>query len=160
MNYCELFSTSDQTLGQTTEIYFAFTKIINQTEALDYSGLTNYSGIWIPTTTYGLLNDYFAYVQGGAFLRYLSTQHTIIITFSETEFYVNNKQEPIVRMGEVLYHNILFTTTVISIFALAFLLFKLMFMPIVKWIIRRELCFTLLEIKKRIIHFKRYFEIK
>lgn len=138
MKYCEVFSTSDQTIGQTTEIAFTLTKTINRTESLDYSGLTNYSGIWIPTSTNGSLNDYLVYSQSGAFLRYLSTQHTVIITFSETSFYVNNQQQPIVRMGEILYHNILFTTTVIGIFALAFLLFKLMFMPIAKWIIKRK----------------------
>ncbi|CAF3589638.1 unnamed protein product [Rotaria sp. Silwood1] len=138
MDYCQLFFTSDQTLSQTTEINFALTKVINRTESLDYSGSTNYSGIWIPTSTHGSLNDRLVYSQQGAFLRYLSTQHTLIITFSETEFYVINRQEPISRMGEILFHNILFTTTIIGIFALAFLVFKLTFMPIVEWIIRHE----------------------
>ncbi|CAF4736103.1 unnamed protein product [Rotaria sp. Silwood1] len=111
---------------------------INLTESLHYSDSTNYSGIWIPTSTHGSLNDHVAYLQRGQFLRYLSTQHTLTITFSETEFYVINKQQPIARSGEVIFHNILFTTTVIGIFALAFLLFKLTFIPIVKWIIRHE----------------------
>ncbi len=139
LDYCQLFSTSDQTLGQSTEIYFALTKVINQTESLDYSGSSNYSGIWIPTSTHGSLNDRLAYVQRGAFFRYLFTQHILIISFSETEFYVINKQEPIARMAEVLFHIILFTTTVVSIFALAFLVFKLTFMPIMIWIIEREI---------------------
>lgn len=138
-NYCELFYTSDQTLGQTTEINFSLTKVINQTESLDYSGSTNYSGIWIPTSSHGILNDRLAYLQQGAFLRYLSTQHTITITLSETEFYVINQQEPIARMSEVLFHDVVFTTTIIGIFALVFLLFKLTFMPIVLWIIKREI---------------------
>ncbi|CAF1105134.1 unnamed protein product [Rotaria sordida] len=138
LDYCQLFNTSDQTLGHTTEINFALTKMINRTESLDYSGSTNYSGIWIPTSTHGSLNDRLVYLQQGAFLRYLSTQHTLIISFSETEFYVINKQEPIARMGEVLFHDILFVTTIIGIFALAFLIFKLMFMPILKWIINHK----------------------
>ncbi|CAF2751609.1 unnamed protein product [Rotaria sp. Silwood2] len=138
LDYCQLFFTSDQTLSQTTEINFALTKVINRTESLDYSDSTNYSGIWIPTSTHGSLSDRVVYLQQGAYLRYLSTQHTLIISFSETEFYVINKQEPIARMGEVLFHNILFTTTIIGIFALAFLLFKLTFMPIMKWIIKHE----------------------
>jgi hypothetical protein len=142
-NYCELFYTSDQTLGQATEINFALTKVINETESLDYSGSTNYSGIWIPTSSHGSLNDRLAYLQQGAFLRYLSTQHTITITLSETQFYVINQQQPIARLGEVLFHNVIFTTTVIGIFALAFLLFKLTFMPIVLWIIKHEISFLL-----------------
>lgn len=139
MDYCDFFYTSDQTLGQTTEFYFALTKIINATDALDYSGSINYSGIWIPTTTHGSLNDHLAYDQRGVHIRYLSTQHTIIISFSETQFYVINQQQPIARMGEVIFHSIIFTTTIIGIFAFGFLIFKLTFMPIVLWIIKRRI---------------------
>ncbi|CAF2521224.1 unnamed protein product [Rotaria sp. Silwood2] len=113
LDYCQPFYTFDQTIGQTTEINFALTKVINRTESLDYSDLTNYSGIWIPTSTHGSLNDRLVYLQRGTFLRYLSTQHTLIISFSETQFYVINKQQPIARRGEIIFHNILFTTTVI-----------------------------------------------
>jgi hypothetical protein len=86
------------------------------------------------------------YEQQGDFLRYLSTQNILIITFDETQFYAMNKQEPIVRIGEVFFHDVLFTTTVISIFALAFLIVKLTFMPIVRWIINREV--SLLQFSK------------
>ena len=148
MEYCQLYYTSDQTLSETTEIYFALTKVINRTESLDYSGSTNHSGIWIPTSTHGSLNDRLAYLQRGAYLRYLSTQHILIISFSETQFYVMNTQEPISRMGEVLFHNVLFTTTVIGIFALTFLIFKLTFMPIVEWIINCEVSLLPFQITK------------
>lgn len=139
MNYCESFYTSNDTLGQTTKLYFALTKVINRTDSLDYSGSNNYSGIWIPTSTHGSLDDHVMYQQRGDFLRYLSTQQTVIISFSETQFYVSNTQQPIARTGEVIFHNILFTTTILGIFALAFLLFKLTFMPIVQCLIKHEL---------------------
>ncbi|CAF1234250.1 unnamed protein product [Adineta steineri] len=136
MNYCQFYFTSDQTIGETTEIYFSLTKVINQTDSLEYNGLSNYSGIWIPTSTHGSLNDRVAYLQEGAYHRYLYTQHTVIINFQETPFYVMNEQEPIARTAEILFHNVLFATTVISIFALAFVIFKLIFMPVVKWILK------------------------
>jgi hypothetical protein len=139
MNYCQSFYTPNQTFAQTTEIYFALTKVINQTQALGYSGSTNYSGIWIPTSTHGTLDDHLAYSQRGAFLRYLSTQHIIIISFSETQFDVINIQQPIARTGEVVFHSILFTTTILGIFALGFLLFKLTFIPLLQWIITRKI---------------------
>jgi hypothetical protein len=147
LDYCQLFSTSNQTLGETSEIDFILTKVINRTESLDYSGSMNYSGIWIPTSTHGSLDDHLVYDQQGAFLRYLSTQQTLIVSFSETLFYVINRQEPTSRMGEIVFHNVLFTTTIIGIFALAFLLFKLTFMAILQWMIEREIgilqCFKL-----------------
>jgi hypothetical protein len=139
MNYCELFYAPNQTVAQTTEVYFALTKVVNQTQSLDYSNSNNYSGIWIPTATHGSFDDHHIYDQRGAFLRYLSTQQTIIISFSETQFYVINQQQPIARAGEILFHNVLFTTAVIGIFALAFLIFKLTFMPILQWIIIRKI---------------------
>lgn len=137
LNYCGFFYTSNQTIAQTTEFSFDLTKVINQTDALDYSGSTNYSGIWIPTVTYGSLDDHVMYDQRGAYLRYLSTQNIIIISFSETNFYISNEQQPIARMGEIIFHNILFTTTIIGIFALAFLIFKLTLMAILTQILNR-----------------------
>jgi len=50
------------------------------------------------------------YEQRGDFLRYLSTQKILIISFDEIQSYVMNKQEPIARMSEVFFHNVLFTT--------------------------------------------------
>lgn len=139
MNYCESFYTSNDTLGQSTHLYFALTKVINRTDLLDYSGSSNFSGIWVPTSTHGSLNDHVMYEQRGDFLRYLPTQQTITISFSETQFYVSNTQQPISRMGEVIFHNILFTTTILGIFALAFLVFKLIFVPIGKCLAKQEL---------------------
>ncbi len=138
MNYCEFFYSPGQTLAQTTNFNFGLTKVINQTDALDYSGSTNYSGIWIPTSTSGSLDDHIMYDQRGSYLRYLSTQNTIIITLGETNFYINNEQQPIARTGEVIFHNILFTTTIIGMFALAFLLFKLTFMAILTRILEHH----------------------
>ncbi|CAF1657505.1 unnamed protein product [Rotaria magnacalcarata] len=138
LDYCHLYSTSNQTLDQTTAINFDLTKVINQTELLYYSGSTNYSGIWILTSIHESLNDYLVYLQRGAFLRYLYTKHAIMITFSETKFDVINKQEPTARRDDIIFHNILFTTTVIGIFALAFLVVKLRLVSTVKWMIKHE----------------------
>ena len=140
MNHCEYYYSSNETIGQTTEIAYVMTKVINQTESLDYNNVLNFSGIWIPTSIAGSLNDHLDYQQRGEFHRYLSTEHVLIVSFSETQFYVINKQEPIARRGEILFHNVLFTTTIIGIFALAFLLFRLTFLPLIRWFVRRQLC--------------------
>jgi hypothetical protein len=121
MNYCEFFSSPSQTLAQTTTLSFGMTKVINQTDALDYSGSSKYTGIWIPTSTHGSLDDHIMYDQRGSYLRYLSRQSTIIITLSETLFYINNEQQPIARTGEVI-----------------FLLFKLTFMPILTVLVKHQ----------------------
>ncbi|UJR07360.1 hypothetical protein I4U23_011646 [Adineta vaga] len=138
LKFCQLFSTSEQTLGQTTKISFILTKVINRTDVLDYSGSGYYSGRWIPTTTYELLNDALAYKQQGNYLRYLATQQILKISFSETQFYVINEQQPIVRTNEMLFHGILFTTTIIGLFALAFVIIRLSLLPLMKWMMERK----------------------
>lgn len=139
LNYCQSFYSLDQTISQTFDVQLALTRVINRTEYLDYSSTNNFSGIWIPTSSHGSLNDRLAYEQHGSYLRYLSTRNLLTIKLIETDFYILNQQKPIARYGEIIFHNILFTTTIIGIFALAFVLFKLTLMPLVQWSINREL---------------------
>jgi hypothetical protein len=119
-------------MPQTTYINLDFTKSINRTEALVRSDPVTYSGIWIPTFTIKSLNDQFAYDQQGTYIRYLSFQHILFIDFSETQFYIKNAQEPISRSGEIIFHNILFSTVCIELFGLAFLIFKLALLPLLQ----------------------------
>ncbi|CAF3698824.1 unnamed protein product [Adineta steineri] len=137
LKFCQLFSTDNQTISQDTEIYFILTKTINITDPLDYNSASVYSGIWIPTSTYALLSDFLAYNQQGDYIRYLGTQHTLTIIFSETQFYVVNEQQPIVRRNEMIFHGVLFTTTILGLFALGFLVLKLTLITALKWIINR-----------------------
>ncbi|CAF4348789.1 unnamed protein product, partial [Adineta steineri] len=118
-------------------ISFILTKTINITDPLDYNSASVYSGIWIPTSTYALLSDFLAYNQQGDYIRYLGTQHTLTIIFSETQFYVVNEQQPIVRRNEMIFHGVLFTTTILGLFALGFLVLKLTLITALKWIINR-----------------------
>ncbi|CAF0751779.1 unnamed protein product [Adineta steineri] len=137
LKFCQLFSTDNQTISQNTEISFILTKTINITDPLDYNSASVYSGIWIPTSTYALLSDFLAYNQQGDYIRYLGTQHTLTIIFSETQFYVVNEQQPIVRRNEMIFHGVLFTTTILGLFALGFLVLKLTLITALKWIINR-----------------------
>ncbi|UJR10746.1 hypothetical protein I4U23_014934 [Adineta vaga] len=137
LSFCHLISNTDQTISQQTIVKLDFTKVINRTEGLDINDPVTYSGIWIPTVTIRSLNDRIAYEQQGTYLRYLSSQQTISIALSETQFFIKNTQEPIARSGEVIFHNILFSTVCIELFGLAFLLFKLALLPLLKFLIKK-----------------------
>ncbi len=134
---CQLLSNSDQTMPQTAYFNVDFTKSINRTEGLELNDPITYSGIWIPTLTIKSLNDEFAYEQQGTFLRYLSSQQILFMDFSETQFYIKNVQEPIARSGEIIFHNILFSTVCIELFGLAFLIFKLALLPLIQWAVHK-----------------------
>ena len=130
--YCHLLYSNDQTMSQTTNVHLELTKMINRTEGLASNDPVVYSGIWIPTLTVKSFNDHVIYSQLGTYLRYLSPRQIISIDFSETQFFIKNTQEPIARASEILFHNILFSTVCIELFALAFLLFKLVLLPLLR----------------------------
>ncbi len=135
---CQLASSPDQTLDQTTRISVELTKVVNMTQSFDNNDRPLYSGIWIPKFTVQSRRDHFAYEQYGPYIRYLATSQVVVVSLIETQFYIQNIEEPIARKGEILFQNILFTTTVIGLFALAFAILKLTILPVyervLKWI--------------------------
>ncbi|CAF1184311.1 unnamed protein product [Adineta ricciae] len=134
LSFCEMISNDDQTISQHTSVQLDFTKVINRTESLYDNDPVVFSGIWIPTVTIKSFNDRIAYEQQGDYIRYLSSRQILSIDFSETQFYIRNIQEPIAKSGEIIFHNILFSTVCIELFGLAYLLFKLVLFPAVHWI--------------------------
>ncbi|CAF1142632.1 unnamed protein product [Didymodactylos carnosus] len=131
LNFCKFFYTPNQTLAYSSSIDLQLTKVINETEGLSDSDKTLYSGLWVPTFIINTLSDQLLYSQHGEYLRYFSTQTTLLVTVSETQFYIQNTQSPIARLSEVIFHNLLFTIVCLEIFGLIFLIIKLLFVPIV-----------------------------
>jgi hypothetical protein len=62
------------------------------------------------------------------------TSTTLTIVISETSYYIKNRQLPIAKVREIIFHNLLFTVVCIEIFRLIFLLCKLTTLPIVNFI--------------------------
>lgn len=56
-----------------------------------------------------------------------STKLTMII--SESSYYIKNRQLPIAKLGEIIFHNLLFTLVCVEIFRLLVLLVKLIIVP-------------------------------
>ncbi|UJR13173.1 hypothetical protein I4U23_000196 [Adineta vaga] len=134
LSFCQMISNDDETISQRTNVKLDFTKVINRTESLYDNDPIIFSGIWIPTITIKSLNDRIAYEQQGNYIRYLSSQQILSIEFSETQFFIKNIQEPIAKSREIIFHNILFSTVCIELFGLAYLLFKLVVLPMAQWI--------------------------
>jgi len=64
-----------------------------------------------------------------------STTLTIII--SETSYYIKNRQLPIAKIREIIFHNLLFTIVCLELFRLIILLCKLTIIPPLNLIMRR-----------------------
>jgi hypothetical protein len=65
------------------------------------------------------------------------TSITLTIDISETPYYIKNVQSPIARQAEVIFHTLLFTILCLEISGLAFLIVKLLLIPLYEKISRK-----------------------
>jgi hypothetical protein len=127
----------NETLGRKPHINLVLTKMINTTEPLVIGDPILYSGLFVSSIAAEGISDEFLYELQGEYKRYLFTYIFLTIDLSETQFYILNRQDPIVRQGEMIFHNILFTIAVIELFGFTFLIFKMVLIPVVSWLIGR-----------------------
>lgn len=66
----------------------------------------------------------------------LKQRQTLIISLSETQFYIQNIQEPIAPQAKIVFQNIPFVTTAIGIYALAFQIIHLTLVPLYQRILK------------------------
>ncbi len=135
LDVCNFFSTTNETLARITTLSIILTKVVNQTKPLRTGDDTLYSGRWAPTIIGNTLSDKLIYEQNGDYLRYMTQRTIFMITLDEQPFFLQNNQQPIVRVAELAFHTLLFGTLIIELFAIAFLIFKLIFMPLIRLII-------------------------
>ena len=89
---------------------------------------SEFEGIWYPTFQVDE-NQMFSTEE-----KYMTTTDlsatTLTIVISETSFYIQNRQAPIAKRPEIIFHNLLFTIVCLEIFGLVFLIFKLIIIPL------------------------------
>lgn len=149
LQFCQLFFTENETVTTNPMIDMKMTKIINRTLGYSTSEYIAYSGLWAPTLATGTLSDQHLFHESGEHIRYLSDRMTLIITITESEFFVRNTEEPIARNSEIVLHTALLIGKEIGIslmiyfplfilvafmelFAFIFLLIKLITVPLIK----------------------------
>ena len=136
LNFSTVFNYTNRTLTQDPMVTIQLIKLVNETEPLSDSDLTQYSGLWIPTF---IINDDQLFYTESDFELYHVLNNTILtIELTEATYYIYNQQEPITKLTELIFTNILFTTMCIELFALIFLFFKLALLPIFRLL--RGLC--------------------
>ncbi|CAF1661073.1 unnamed protein product, partial [Adineta ricciae] len=131
LDVCTLFYADNQTIGLSTSFIVRLIKVINVTKPLRRDDKTYYDGIWTPFITYAdILSDESYFAEKGEYLRYDSKETTIHIQFTEEIYFVQNNQSPIIRRGALFFRTVLFSFSLIEIFAMTFLLYKLWFHPV------------------------------
>ncbi|CAF1370855.1 unnamed protein product [Rotaria sordida] len=131
LDMCQFFFTPNQTLARAATLSVVFIKVVNQTKPLHVGDLSQYDGRWAATFAENSLSDEMIYEQDGTYIRYMVPRTILTITFSEQSFFLQNNQKPVVRIAELAFHTLLFCTLVIELFALTFLVLKLISKPFI-----------------------------
>jgi len=113
LDICQFFFTENQSLSTTPYVDIQITKTINQTISLYADNLNEYAGRWLPTISVNPLSNSLLYQQKGDFIRYLNYQTIIIVDIHQSDFYVQNIQEPIIEPNALIFQSILFTSMLI-----------------------------------------------
>ncbi|UJR19957.1 hypothetical protein I4U23_023089 [Adineta vaga] len=127
---CNVFSDLNHTISDIPDFDITLTKAINRTEPLDNNQSVKYSGLWIPLITGNDITTKTLLKSTDNYIRYLRFSTTISIRLLESQFFIQNTQQPIARRNEILFRNVLFLGVVIEIFSLTFLISKLLLLPI------------------------------
>jgi hypothetical protein len=133
LTYAQTSFISGRILTQQPSYGLELIKIINHTYPLADGGETQYSGLWLPIFS-GSSDEIF--VNGNEFQYATSSSTTLSIMITETPYYVINTERPITSVDELIFANLIFTIVCLEIFGLGFLIFKLIIIPLIKYIIR------------------------
>ena len=95
---------------------------------------SKFSGIWYPTCVIDEDHMFVSSEEYTLSANLTSTQITMIIT--ESSYYIKNRQLPIAKLREIIFHNLLFTVVCLEIFRLIILLWKLTFLPLFNFLLR------------------------
>ncbi|CAF1432242.1 unnamed protein product [Adineta ricciae] len=140
LDFCQFLYPSDQVLTVEPTISIEMTRIINRTDSVIDKDNT-FSAIWLPTLTMksALWDSHIYKNDQDEYRRSLNWQVALVVDFTQSKFYMQNVQEPIARGYEIVFKTILFSMLVLELFGLLFLMFKLLIIPLVRFI-RRITC--------------------
>jgi len=135
LNFYQSFYKNGLILARNLPVALSLTKVVNDTLPIE-SGASNLSGIYIPTFTIDYNSLFFTADQ---FVRSTITLTTLTIVITETPYYVKNLQQPIAKLSDIIFQNLLFMTVCLELFGLVFLSYKLLFKPFYYSVLKKNL---------------------
>ncbi|CAF1125324.1 unnamed protein product [Rotaria sordida] len=135
LGFSQVFTEDGRMVGQNVYIVLELTKLVNDTSPLVSGNDDTFRAIWVGEFTVNYCQFFVASTDYLIATPKSSTNMTLMIT--ETPYYILNSQSPIARLPIIIYHDFLFITMVIGMFALMFALFKLIIIPFVVFLIRK-----------------------
>ena len=134
LNFSKRFNSSqNHRLATNARVHFDLTKVINITEGLTKHDDTTSNGLWVPTFTFDIEQMFVNTVTAQV------SVSTLTISTRETTFFIKNKQKPIARLFEIIFHTFLFIGVCLDVLAMVFLLLKLWIVPLMKFLLKNLL---------------------
>jgi hypothetical protein len=133
LQFYESFWKNGHILSEALLVAIALTKVINETQRMS-GDESDFGGIYVPTFT---ADEHSLAVSNAQYIRSKLKSTTLKIEITETSYYVKNLQQPIARHFEIIFRNLLFTVVCLEIFGLLFILYKIVFKPFHRLVIRK-----------------------
>ena len=128
----ETFWDPARLLTRAPSLTCYLTKLVNHTYGLSEHEPLHFSGLWLPSWS---VSVYDTFMDESEYNYAASSSSVVTMSISETPYYTVNTQKPITDFADLILTNILFTIVCLEIFGLAFLIFKLIALPLLKRLI-------------------------
>ncbi|UJR16918.1 hypothetical protein I4U23_003816 [Adineta vaga] len=128
LNFSQSYYQNGRMLAPDSTITMQLSKVINITEPIDSSHETEYTALFIPTF---LVNLDQMLVNIADYAVQTITETSVSLVISETPYFIVNRQSPIAKLNEIIFHNIVFLIVCLEMFGLVFLIMKLFILPLI-----------------------------
>ena len=135
IDFSNSFSYSKRVLSTESSFKIELVPLVNETKALETDGAAKFSGVWLPLMSKeddrNFMNedDYESYGR--------TAVKTVTIELVQAAYYISRVEKPITRSTRALFRNIIFASTCMELFGFAFLVMKLIFIPLFRLILRK-----------------------
>ena len=119
----------NRTLVSDPLITIHLTRVTNQTSSLEEGDEHVFSAIWISTVLNQLEKIFFDWEQ---YIYYDLTRPTVMVTLTESNYYILNIEDPIAKKFEVISQDLVFTVVCLENFGLLFLIIKIIHRHLLK----------------------------
>lgn len=136
VDFSNSFTYSKRVLSPESYFKIELVPLVNETKALETDGAAKFSGVWLPLLSkedernFMIEDDYENYGR--------TAVKTVTIELVQAAYYISRVEKPIARSTRALFRNIIFASTCMELFGFAFLVMKLVFIPLFR-LIRRQI---------------------
>ena len=135
MKFSQSFTMRNRLVATEPDFALELIPLVNETRALGTDEISQYSAIWLPVVK---KDDSRNFVREEAYESDSTTRFRLLsIELTRSTYYISNVEKPIIKSKRAIFRNILFASTCMELVGFAFLLCKLVVLPICRSIMAK-----------------------